>query len=175
MKNKNKYTDLRVTSDFGNRANPTFDKDKPVDYNNPLNEFHPGTDFGVELNKTYAGIKGDVRLAENGNYGEGLFIQIKGIIKGVPFYVNSFHNSALLCAEGDKVEKNTVVAKPGSSGRSTGPHIHHEIFTYRIESEIVKKLVEDGVPSYISGRRAKRIFFDPRKLYEYLDKEGITY
>jgi murein DD-endopeptidase MepM/ murein hydrolase activator NlpD len=37
------------------------------------------------------------------------------------------HNQKILVKEGDLVEKGQVVAKLGSSGRATGPHLHFEV------------------------------------------------
>jgi murein DD-endopeptidase MepM/ murein hydrolase activator NlpD len=37
------------------------------------------------------------------------------------------HNSQLLVKPGDRVETTTVLALSGSSGRSTGPHVHYEL------------------------------------------------
>jgi murein DD-endopeptidase MepM/ murein hydrolase activator NlpD len=38
------------------------------------------------------------------------------------------HASRILVRKGDKVKRGTVVAKAGSTGRSTGPHLHYEIW-----------------------------------------------
>ena len=37
------------------------------------------------------------------------------------------HNSAFLVKEGDVVRAGQIVAKAGSTGRSTGPHVHFEV------------------------------------------------
>jgi murein DD-endopeptidase MepM/ murein hydrolase activator NlpD len=37
------------------------------------------------------------------------------------------HNSLNLVKEGDVVDKNSILALSGSSGRSTGPHLHFEV------------------------------------------------
>jgi murein DD-endopeptidase MepM/ murein hydrolase activator NlpD len=38
------------------------------------------------------------------------------------------HNSRLEAAQGQAVDRNTVLAMSGNTGRSTGPHLHFEVW-----------------------------------------------
>ncbi|MCG8572390.1 MAG: M23 family metallopeptidase, partial [Spirochaetes bacterium] len=143
--------------------------------NNPITgarEFHTGNDYAAGGGSTYAGISGVVRLAQMMNDGSGNLVQIRGRINGVTFYTNSMHNLSNSVVVGQQVNFNTVTAIPGSTGNSTGPHIHHEVFTYSIDSAFVRRLREANIPHHISG---SRIFFEPNSLYEFLDSNDIQY
>lgn len=85
---------------------------------------HMGIDFagkmGDDIIATGAGV---VSWAEQ-RYGYGLMVEIS---HDQGFKTRYAHNQDLLVNVGDVVEKGQVIAKMGSSGRSTGPHVHYEI------------------------------------------------
>jgi len=47
------------------------------------------------------------------------------------------HLSAILVKEGDKVTPSSIIGRLGSTGRSTGPHLHYEV---RINDEPVNPM-----------------------------------
>jgi len=158
MSETNKYFLLAVTSPFGERENPiTGEK-----------EFHPGVDFRPMNLQTHAGISGLINKSQFGEK-EGYYIQISRRIKDVLFYSNSFHNAKLLKFAGTKVYKNDVVAVSGSTGNSTGIHIHYEVFTYQNENPFVKEL-KTKIKHYYNGQRT---YFEPLEFMKYLENEGL--
>ena len=158
----NPYYNFRITSKFEKRINPISN----------LPEFHRGIDFAPnEKHETYAGISGSVRLAESREK-EGNFVQIATEINKVSFYCNLFHNKKLLVNKGDKVKINSIVAISGSTGYSTGEHIHNEIFTYSSSDPFIIEIKKTVNFWYCDDGR---LFFDPLDLYKFFDDKNINY
>jgi len=85
---------------------------------------HKGIDFaGKEDGEIIATASGVVSWADD-SYGYGLLIEIN---HGDGLKTRYGHNKKLLVNVGDVVGKGQVIARMGSTGRSTGPHVHYEI------------------------------------------------
>lgn len=103
-----------ISSNFGGRTDPfLFIKryhtglDIVADYGNNIRASASGT-------VTFAGYKGAYGYTVIIDHGHGLST----------FYG---HSSVLLVKEGQSVKKGDVIARIGSTGRSTGPHLHFEV------------------------------------------------
>ncbi len=86
---------------------------------------HRGIDLGAPTGTpVYAIASGKVLYAKDGKNGFGklIIIQHKGIISS--YYA---HNSRLKVKKGTKVRQGQLISLIGSTGRSTGPHLHFEI------------------------------------------------
>jgi len=93
----------------------------------PLNghrAFHEGLDFPASVGMpVYAAADGIVTTAvQTPDYGNLLKID-----HGSGLETRYAHNSRLLVKSGDRVMKGQKIALIGSTGRSTGPHLHYEI------------------------------------------------
>lgn len=104
----------RITSEYGYRIHPVYKTRK----------FHSGIDiaagYGVNI---LASADGTVTLAtDNGGYGKCIIIN-----HGSGLATLYAHNSTLLVSKGDKVTRGQIIAKAGSTGVSTGPHLHYEV------------------------------------------------
>lgn len=85
---------------------------------------HKGVDFaGKEGAEVIATASGVVSWAGD-RYGYGRLIEIN---HGDGYKTRYGHNKELLVKVGDVVKKGQQIAKMGSTGRSTGPHVHYEI------------------------------------------------
>ncbi|MCE9500828.1 MAG: M23 family metallopeptidase, partial [Leptospira sp.] len=90
-------------------------------YNNRKGRPHGGVDFrGKEGVSIFAVQSGKVLIARP-MYFEGIFTVIDHGAKFFSFYM---HQSQSLVKEGDLVKKGALIGKIGSTGMSTGPHLH---------------------------------------------------
>jgi murein DD-endopeptidase MepM/ murein hydrolase activator NlpD len=106
-----------MSSRYGRRTDP---------FNGKV-AWHSGVDFagkqGSEIIAVASGVI--VESGERNGYG--------GIIKinhGSGFQTRYAHNKQNLVKAGDVVKKGQVIALMGSTGRSTGPHVHFEVYKY---------------------------------------------
>lgn len=85
---------------------------------------HAGTDIGAQYGATVvAADGGTVSLAgENGGYGNCVMIN-----HGNGYYTLYGHLSSIAVYEGQAVSQGDVIGYVGSTGNSTGPHLHFEI------------------------------------------------
>jgi len=86
--------------------------------------FHEGLDFTASVGTPiYAAAGGIVTTAEQTpDYGK-----IVKIDHGSGLETRYAHASSIMVKVGDRVEKGQKIAEVGSTGRSTGPHLHYEI------------------------------------------------
>lgn len=103
-----------ITSGYGNRTNPISGKP----------EFHSGIDIAAAYGASIVAAESGavVSAGWNGGYGNAVVISHGGGLSTL--YA---HNSQLLVSVGDVVKKGQVIAKAGSTGYSTGNHLHFEV------------------------------------------------
>jgi len=103
-----------LSSPYGYRADPFTGK----------RSWHAGIDFsalaGSDVVATAAGVVTTVERKA----GYGIFVEIS---HGDGYTTRYGHNKTVLVKKGDLVEKGETIAKVGSTGRSTGPHVHYEV------------------------------------------------
>lgn len=103
-----------VTSGFGPRIDPV----------EGIDGFHAGVDigapYGTPVVAAAAGLVAHAGLA--GKYGPAVFIEHGGGMESI--YA---HLSGLVVRRGQVVQAGDVIGYVGSTGKSTGPHLHFEV------------------------------------------------
>jgi murein DD-endopeptidase MepM/ murein hydrolase activator NlpD len=95
------------------------------EYGERWGKVHKGMDMAAHVGEpVYAIADGEVIYAGDGLRGYGNVVILRHDRKTTSLYA---HNSELKVSQGDHVTKGTLVALLGSTGHSTGPHVHFEI------------------------------------------------
>ncbi len=104
----------RITSPYGNRLHPIL----------KVYKFHSGIDIGASYGTNILAANSGtvIKAGYNSSYGYMVMIDHGGGI--VTLYA---HSSKLLVSTGDVVKKGQTIALIGSTGMSTGPHLHFEV------------------------------------------------
>jgi murein DD-endopeptidase MepM/ murein hydrolase activator NlpD len=107
-------SNLSYTSNFGIRSDPF----------RGTAAFHPGVDIQCKTGTAvYATADGVVDKAErSGGYGN-----LVEIDHGRGIQTRYGHLSQILVVSGQRIKRGQLVALSGSTGRSTGPHLHYEV------------------------------------------------
>ncbi|MEL6813337.1 MAG: peptidoglycan DD-metalloendopeptidase family protein [Cyanobacteria bacterium J06598_3] len=103
-----------ITSNFGSRFHPVLG----------YSRFHAGTDFGAAHGSPIQAAETGIVIFSGwyGGYGNALIID-----HGDGLTTLYAHASRLNVREGDTVKKGDVIAAIGTTGLSTGPHLHFEV------------------------------------------------
>jgi murein DD-endopeptidase MepM/ murein hydrolase activator NlpD len=93
-------------------------------YRGPKNG-HAGLDLAAPIGTpVYAALSGTVTFSGWNVFGYGQLITIRGI-DGRDYYYA--HNSRRLVSKGQRVRQGQMISKVGSTGNSSGPHLHFEV------------------------------------------------
>lgn len=106
--------EMRISSGFGNRRDP-FGGGKA---------FHAGIDVPAPRGTLVLAAGDGVVTFAGQSSGYGILVEIR---HGTGLVTRYAHLSASLVKEGQTVRAGTPIAKVGSTGRSTGPHLHFEV------------------------------------------------
>lgn len=107
----------RISSAFGKRKHPILG----------YNHLHKGVDFAAPTGTpVYAAGDGVVeRSGPYGGYGNYIRIRHDGTYKTAYAHLSKIHKRAR--RKGQRVRQGQVIGYVGSTGRSTGPHLHYEV------------------------------------------------
>lgn len=104
-----------ITSGYGSRSDPIRGG----------RQFHKGIDFEADTGDPVLSVADGVVSFAGVRSGYGNVIEID---HGNGYVTRFAHNSRLTARVGDLVRSGQQIAKAGSTGRSTGPHVHFEVW-----------------------------------------------
>lgn len=124
----------RLSSGFGYRIDPVY---KTV-------KFHTGLDFSApQGTPIYATAEGTVQTAGNLGNGYGNHIVIQ---HGYSYSTLYGHMSRIKAKRGQRVKRGEVIGYVGSTGKSTGSHLHYEVFKGRKRLDPIYFFYNDLTP-----------------------------
>ncbi|MFL6547980.1 MAG: M23 family metallopeptidase [Povalibacter sp.] len=103
-----------ISSYFGERTDPF----------NGHNAIHKGIDFAGPAGSEVVAVASGVVTYAKDRFGYGKTVEIN---HGNGYVTRYAHNQRTLVQPGDTVQKGQSIALIGSTGRSTGPHLHFEV------------------------------------------------
>ena len=119
----------RLSSSFGLRKHPILG----------YNKLHQGTDFAAPKGTPImASGSGTIEMASwNGAYGKYVRIRHNSTYKTAYAHLSRFGKNI---RRGAKVQQGQIIGYVGSTGRSTGPHLHYEVLVQnkRVNSQRLK-------------------------------------
>ena len=107
--------DSYITSGYGGRADPIRGG----------HQFHKGIDFEADVGEPVMTVADGVVSFSGPRAGYGNTVEVD---HGNGYVTRYAHNSRLTTRVGDLVRSGQQIAKAGSTGRSTGAHVHFEVW-----------------------------------------------
>ncbi len=104
-----------ISSYFGERVDPI----------NGHRSFHPGLDIAVPMGTPVHAVAEGIVTYAGVRRGYGKVVEID---HGDGYMTRYAHNSKLLVHPGEHVRVGQVISDSGDTGRSTGPHVHFEVW-----------------------------------------------
>ena len=152
----------RLSSKFGVRKHPILG----------FNQMHRGVDFAAKRG-TPIMAAGDGRITYAGRNGSfGRFVEIKHLNNFKTRYAH-LYKYAKGIKKGRYVKQGDIIGYVGTSGRSTGPHLHYEvkhknrtINPMKLKSESTLNINEENMPNFYANVSLTRERFLATKLQE---------
>lgn len=133
----------RMSSGYGMRRHPVLG----------YNKMHKGVDFAAPRGTPiYAAGNGVIdKIGRNGGYGNYIRIKHNGTLKTAYAHL---HRYAKGMKRGKRVKQGQVIGYVGSTGRSTGPHLHFEVISNG--RQINPKKLKTAARETLAGAQLKR-------------------
>lgn len=105
----------RITSSYGRREHPRSGEE----------QFHSGTDIASEPGTPVRATADGIVSFAGWSGGSGNLVVLE---HGLGFSTCYAHNKIISVRQGQKVKRGDVISNIGSTGNSTGPHVHYEVW-----------------------------------------------
>jgi murein DD-endopeptidase MepM/ murein hydrolase activator NlpD len=150
----------RITSGFGMRMHPLLGYSK----------MHKGVDFGAPTGTPiYAAGSGTIiEIGRKGAYGNYIRIRHNGEYQTAYAHMSKFAKGL---RKGDKVKQGDVIGYVGTTGRSTGPHLHYEIMAGGTQINPAK--VKTVASNKLTGKQLKAFQAHMAKLDAELREQAV--
>ena len=134
----------RISSGYGMRKHPILG----------YNKMHKGVDFAAPTGTPiYAAGEGTVEyVGARGAYGKYIRLRHNGQLKTAYAHLHKYKSGIRV---GSRVEQGDIIGYVGSTGRSTGPHLHYEVLVNnaqvnpnRVDLPIGKRLSGDELDRF---------------------------
>lgn len=131
---------------------------------------HLGVDFAAPTGrKIYATADGRViHKGRKGGYGKTVMIRHNNGLKSLYGHLNSYSNIKV----GSWIRQGTFIGRVGSTGRSTGPHLHFGI--YKNGRAINPLKIISVTKTKLAGDKRKNFMKVATTLKKELDSDGVT-
>ena len=142
----------RLSSSFGMRKHPILG----------YNKMHKGVDFAAPTGTpVYAGGNGVIEFAGyNGGYGKFIKIRHNNEYKTAYAHLSKFKKGI---SKGVRVNQGDIIGYVGSTGRSTGPHLHYEIIFQNKQINPLKLKLPSG--KKLKGNELNRFIKEANTIY----------
>ena len=142
----------RLSSNFGMRKHPILG----------YNKLHKGVDFAAAKGTPiFAGGNGVIEYAGyNGGYGKYLRIRHNNEYKTAYAHLSGFKKGI---AKGKRVNQGDIIGYVGSTGNSTGAHLHYEIIYQNKQINPMKIKLPSG--KILKGKILDKFILNRKKIY----------
>ena len=142
----------RLSSNFGMRKHPI----------SGYNKMHKGVDFAAPTGTPiYAGGNGVIEfIGNNGGYGKYIRIKHNNEYKTAYGHMSGFKKGL---SKGLRVNQGEIIGYVGSTGRSTGPHLHYEIIFQNKQINPLKLKLPSG--KVLKGEELAKFQREAKKIY----------
>lgn len=141
----------RLSSGYGKRKHPILGYTK----------MHKGIDFAAPTGTpVFAAGNGTIaKIGRNGGYGNYILLRHNDSYDTAYAHLNGFAKGL---KQGSRVKQGDVIAYVGTTGRSTGPHLHYEILKNHVQVNPMKVKMPSG--KTLKGDELKRFLADANGL-----------